>query len=326
MFSFTNTRRRSLSQAGRLVALALASLLLANPVPAAEGDEKEESGPEYTRTGADTCLKCHDETSEFPVLAIFKSPHGRSADARTPFAGLQCEACHGPGGDHGGRVRGDDIRPPMPYFAPASPASVSEHNDVCLGCHRKEAGTGWPGSAHEENDTACSACHKVHVRNDPALQVATQTDVCLSCHKSVRADLFKPSSHPLRQGEMACSSCHAPHGSMAPHLLAKADTNQTCFDCHADKRGPHLWEHAPAAEDCSLCHNPHGSNHPALLTHRPTQLCQQCHSRAGHTSVAYTPEGLPDHGANAALLARGCVNCHTQVHGSNHPSGAHLTR
>jgi hypothetical protein len=26
------------------------------------------------------------------------------------------------------------------------------------------------------------------------------------------------------------------------------------------------------------------------------------------------------------LLGKGCVNCHSQVHGTNHPSGARLTR
>ncbi len=327
MIKFSNNRnRRPVFPGADIILLGMAALMLSAPALGADDDEEEASGPEYTRTGADTCLKCHDGSSGFPVMEIFKSPHGRAADSRTPFGGLQCEACHGPGGNHTARIRGDAVRPAMPYFAPDSPASVTEHNEVCLGCHQQAAGAGWPGSAHEQNDTACSDCHQVHARRDPALQIATQTDVCLTCHKGVQASLFKASSHPLRQGEMACGSCHSPHGSSGDHLLKKVDTNQTCFDCHAEKRGPHLWEHEPAAEDCGLCHNPHGSNHPALLTQRPTQLCQQCHARAGHTSVAYTPEGLPDLGASAALLARGCVNCHTQVHGSNHPSGANLTR
>ena len=38
--------------------------------------------------------------------------------------------------------------------------------------------------------------------------------------------------------------------------------NDTCYDCHAEFRGPYLWEHAPVPEDCSNCHDPHGSNHP----------------------------------------------------------------
>jgi len=304
--------------------MALLALLLFGEALAAQ-DSGEETA-KYTRAGADTCLKCHDDDSALSAMAIFRTPHGRVGDDRTPFAGLQCEACHGPGDKHAGRVRGDEVRTPVPFFSSKSPASADEHNAVCLGCHREATGAGWPGSTHEENETACNDCHQVHVRKDPVLQVALQTDVCLGCHKDKRADLFKPSSHPLRQGEMACSNCHNPHGSAGEHLLIKTDVNQTCFDCHADKRGPHLWEHAPAAEDCSLCHMPHGSNHPALLTHRPPRLCQQCHSRAGHPAAAPTPAGLPDRGASAILLARGCVNCHTQVHGSNHPSGASLTR
>ncbi len=50
----------------------------------------------YSEKGADTCLKCHDEDSEFPVLNIFKTKHAMAADTRTPFGGLQCESCHGP--------------------------------------------------------------------------------------------------------------------------------------------------------------------------------------------------------------------------------------
>ncbi|HCU53950.1 MAG TPA: hypothetical protein DIC36_06620, partial [Gammaproteobacteria bacterium] len=40
----------------------------------------------YTEKGADTCLKCHDEESEFPVFSIFKTKHAQKADKRTPFA------------------------------------------------------------------------------------------------------------------------------------------------------------------------------------------------------------------------------------------------
>jgi DmsE family decaheme c-type cytochrome len=108
----------------------------------------------------------------------------------------------------------------------------------------------------------------------------------------------------------------------------KPTVNQTCYTCHAEKRGPFLWEHAPVAEDCTLCHFPHGSSRPVLLSKSPPLLCQQCHTVAGHPSVAYTSRGLPGGGGGggAFLLAGGCVNCHSQVHGSNHPSGVKLMR
>jgi len=111
-------------------------------------------------------------------------------------------------------------------------------------------------------------------------------------------------------------------------MLVKPTVNQTCYTCHAEKRGPFLWEHAPVAEDCTLCHFPHGSSRPVLLSKSPPLLCQQCHTVAGHPSVAYTSNSLPGRGGGggAFLLAGGCVNCHSQVHGSNHPSGVKLMR
>jgi len=44
--------------------------------------------------------------------------------------------------------------------------------------------------------------------------------------------------------------------------------------------------------------------------------------------VAYTGAALPGGGGGGAafLLAGGCINCHSQVHGSNHPSGVKLMR
>ena len=42
--------------------------------------------------------------------------------------------------------------------------------------------------------------------------------------------------------------------------------------------------------------------------------------------LAYGAEGVPSAGANPNVLGKNCLNCHSQVHGSNHPSGAALMR
>jgi DmsE family decaheme c-type cytochrome len=127
---------------------------------------------------------------------------------------------------------------------------------------------------------------------------------------------------------MGCSDCHSAHGSATVAMLNKPTLNQTCYSCHADKRGPMLWEHAPVSEDCALCHTAHGSLRDALLTKTPPLLCQQCHAPADHPSVARTSQSLPGGAAGGAifLAAGGCINCHSQVHGSNHPAGAKLMR
>lgn len=281
-------------------------------------------GTAYTEKGADTCLTCHTEAWPYPIFPIFKTKHANRADKRTPFAGLQCEACHGPGAKHA--ESGD--KNAINSFKSTSFLSPEQRNKFCLECHSGNARSGWHASTHENNNLACNNCHKIHAERDPVLVKATQPEVCYTCHRQQRADFAKPSTHPVRFAKMSCSECHSAHGSTSAGMLVKPTVNQTCFICHAEKRGPFLWEHAPAAEDCTLCHHPHGSVYAARLKKNPPLLCQQCHTVAGHPSVARTPAGLPggSAGASGFLLAGGCINCHSQVHGSNHPSGVKLMR
>ncbi len=106
-------------------------------------------------------------------------------------------------------------------------------------------------------------CHTIHTAHDPALDKVTQPEVCYKCHLKERAEFFKPSSHPVRFGQIWTGAVIAPgsyHGAGTSTLLIRPTLNETCYTCHADKRGPFLWEHPPASEDCTLCHN------AALLT------------------------------------------------------------
>ena len=297
------------------------------PKPAEPPPPPPGLGTEYSEKGADTCIMCHTEEWAYPVFPIFKTKHANRADKRAPFGpgGLQCEACHGPGAKH---VAGGGDKNAINNFRATSFLPAAERNKFCLECHKGNARTGWHASTHESNGVACSNCHKIHVERDPVLRTTTQPEVCYACHRKERADFAKPSTHPVRFGKMTCSECHSAHGSTSTGMLIKPTVNQTCYTCHAEKRGPFLWEHAPAAEDCTLCHHPHGSVNTARLKKMPPALCQQCHAVAGHPSAARTGAALPGGGAggSAFLLAGGCINCHSQIHGSNHPSGVKLMR
>ena len=159
-------------------------------------------------------------------------------------------------------------------------------NGMCAACHQKEIGTGWHASAHAVNEVACSSCHRSHTGRDPILKTATQPEVCGTCHQIARMDQHRAFAHPIDAGKMSCTGCHDVHGGSNDALLTQKTTNDTCFACHADKRGPFVWEHAPVAEDCTTCHAPHGSIHPGMLKARGPMLCQSCHSEAGHPSLA----------------------------------------
>lgn len=307
---------------------AAAGTALAQATSSTAGPTASPANSGYTTRGADTCLGCHDdESATYSAGALFKSRHAHRGDKRSPFGAgqLQCESCHGPGAQHARDSKASSIV----SFKAGGKATLEQRNQTCLSCHEGGTRHAWQASAHDRSKVACSDCHKVHDRHgDPMKVKARETAQCLTCHTSQRADFHKTSSHPLRTGKMACSDCHSAHGSSAPAMLAKATVNQTCTSCHADKRGPLLWEHAPVTEDCSLCHKPHGSVRPALLTKSARLLCQSCHSAAGHPAVARTPQSLPGGNAGGAAFTvlGSCTNCHTQVHGSNHPGGAKLLR
>ena len=92
--------------------------------------------------------------------------------------------------------------------------------------------------------------------------------------------------------------------------------NQVCYACHAEKRGPFLWEHAPVRESCLNCHRPHGSHNDKLLTQDGNGLCLQC-----HYEVTFNPDdnwgldGMPHSGLR--LSESRCYDCHREIHGSN---------
>jgi len=270
------------------------------------------------------------------LLKIYKVVFGNrdisdkymQGDRRTPFARHGCETCHGPGAEH------VEDQTPMPVRF-GRDAAAEPQNAVCLGCHQGGARIHWSGSTHELADVACATCHRVHDA-DPLVLAKdvrpetfakrNQSQVCYGCHPQVRAQIHRISSHPFREGRIECSDCHNVHGSTTDALLAEETLNETCYRCHAEKRGPFLWEHQPARDDCTNCHVPHGSNHRYLLEARTPWLCQSCHDAQFHPGTAYSGAGLPSASPNRNLLLKNCLNCHYEVHGSNHPSGVRFMR
>lgn len=305
----------------RLIALVIAAAMLGILAASPAGAED----PNYSREGADTCLACHDDQT---TLAVFRSDHAVPSDPNSPFGHgqLQCEACHGPGGDHAGRVRRGQERPAIFAFGAESVTSIVEQNGLCMDCHAPDTGFAWHGSGHDINDVSCADCHSSHTARDPVLTTSTQAEVCFDCHQQQRTQSMKPFAHPVRQGTMSCGDCHSAHGETQDGLLVRQTLNDTCYECHAETRGPYLWEHAPVAEDCGSCHDPHGSTQPGMLTMRAPQLCQSCHAQDGHPSLPQDERGLPTGLPSQFLLGQSCMNCHSEVHGSNHPSGSKLMR
>jgi DmsE family decaheme c-type cytochrome len=282
--------------------------------PPAPAPTPAPSAPGATYVGDEKCLVCHAAQGE----KYHDSPHGRAMDARTPAAAKGCETCHGPGSLHADS-------PLTSKVTDFTKAKASVVNATCTTCHNKGEHALWDGSKHEARGLSCTTCHSVHsyASKTAQLKAATEPQLCATCHRDKVAKLDRENHMPVSEGKMTCSTCHSPHGSTNVKLLKKGDSvNDACTSCHADKRGPYLWEHAPVRQGCTTCHDPHGSQNDSMLVAKLPMLCQRCHISTRHPSTLYDATQL----AKPQLEDRGCVNCHIQVHGSMHPAGQFFLR
>ena len=264
------------------------------------------------------CATCHEEVAN----ALKKTMHGKTGVANWDGATL-CQSCHGPGAAHA--EEGDKAKIKNPKTLKADEQSV-----ICLSCHERGDQARWQTGPHAGRGLSCLTCHAVHHDGEPParlLKKGTEFATCTSCHLKRKASLMRSAHMPMREGSLTCTSCHNPHGSAGPSMLKQFSVNENCYSCHAEKRAPVLWEHPPVRENCANCHDPHGSLHPRLLVAKQPRLCQQCHDETRHPTQPYsdataTSEFFP----NSRMFDRGCMNCHSQIHGSNHPSGVRFHR
>ena len=283
-----------------------------------------------TTAGENICSACHEQIAS----NFAKTVHAKSWKNNGGDGSLTCMSCHGDATEHieGG---GDPTKIKNPAKLKAKEAS-----ETCLSCHSQTDEHGmWRGGKHETAGLSCLDCHSAHhspsilsseiklftnIKSETKLlKGRTEADTCYKCHVDVRRAEHQRSTHLFKnedqESRITCSSCHNAHGSFGEKLMKTASVNETCFTCHTEKRGPFLWEHAPATESCANCHRAHGSNHKSLLTKRAPMLCQQCHIQGRHQTVAGQPNSVFN-------FSRSCLACHGQVHGSNHPSGINLQR
>ncbi len=322
------------SQAWRKAFAAWILFLLAVPLSyAADTAGTLAAKNDLVLTGDAKCTKCHDEGDSPKVLHIGKTKHGTVADGRTPT----CTSCHGESDKHINKPEGVKERPlPDVVFKNKGGTSAELQSASCIGCHKSDTNRShWAGSTHQTRDVSCANCHSVHVAKDKVLSKTTQFEVCFACHKEQRAQVNRPSHHLVLEGKVACSDCHNAHGSVGPKLMKRDSVVTTCYQCHAEKRGPFVHNHQPVSEDCSNCHNPHGTVAENMLKVRPPFLCHQCHTPhggfipqiRGAQVAGNAPTNANGLGKGTTNLTQGraCLNCHTEVHGSNNPSATNPT-
>lgn len=307
----------------------LPMLFLSTAVAERNTDERsksEKAEDDRLYAGISTCKQCHE--AQYQAFAGTRMGKTILSNPRSALEARGCEACHGPGRAHA--ESGGDLKQIIRFGADSHLSSESQA-ERCLQCHERGMRMFWRGSPHESRGITCVTCHQVMKPSGPPSRFVeplsenrnfvrtTRMEVCFQCHQLRRAQLQRSSHMPFREGKVTCTNCHNPHGTPNPKLLLESTPNENCYRCHAERRGPFLWEHPPVAENCLNCHEAHGSSNPQLLKARTPRLCQRCHVETRHPTT-------PQLASARFVFNRSCTNCHSQIHGSNHPSGVRFQR
>lgn len=187
----------------------------------------------------------------------------------------------------------------------------------------------WKKTAHSKADMSCVSCHQIHPKRpgedkphslgtdarsiafnqktaDKSMLKDSEARLCGSCHAPESGQFRLNSHHPVNEGSMVCSDCHATHPSRKAKTR-NAAFKENCVSCHAEFKGPFVYEHDPVAgfsgDGCLDCHKAHGSHNPSLLNSYSRGLCAQCHT-----------EKLTTHYPGSNCWNAGC---HASPHGSN---------
>ena len=320
--------------------VALAQKQPASNEPSSVAWKAPAQGQASDYVGQDTCAGCHaDQAKQFA-----KTVHARIEVAGTKY-GTGCESCHGPGKAHADaqmEAAGDAVKveagKKLIYGFHGKPQDNAAR---CLACHNTSRDQDlYNRSEHKLQGVSCDQCHAAHLlerttkreRVEPTIAQAQfftaprlteedrwlnqsllkkpQPELCFTCHRTIQAQFALPTHHRVPEGFMKCTDCHNAHGTLQRPLLRKTSW-EACISCHAEKRGPFVFEHAAVkVEGCTICHTPHGSVSRNLLTRREDRFtCLECHVDPFAANVPHGRLGFQTRGE--------CVRCHPTIHGSN---------
>jgi predicted CXXCH cytochrome family protein len=135
--------------------------------------------------------------------------------------------------------------------------------ELCFGCHKTIQAQFALPSHHRvpEGLMKCTDCHEAHGTMNRPLLKQVNFEVCVGCHTEKRGPFLY--EHPALKVE-GCTSCHSPHGSVAPHLELRREGRFMCLQCHVDPLAdnvPHSRLSYQTRGECVRCHvQIHGSN------------------------------------------------------------------
>ena len=224
------------------------------------------------RTIAYECMFCHNAYPQIPP------GHGEAGsealyEAALP-EGVDCQRCHGPGGDH---VRAAQTRGSTPAAirgAIVNPARLSPERqmEVCMQCHLETTSEPIPHSIVRYGRAPFSyrpgeplGAFEIFFDRAPGAKHPEGIEIAHSAYRLRQSRCFLES-----KGSLTCTTCHNPHDIPRGEAAAK-HYNAVCGGCHSTKPASHT-----AAANCVDCHMPKRRTldvvHVVMTDHRIVRL------------------------------------------------------
>lgn len=244
----------------------------------------------------DSCEPCHTTGAGNPSIYP-ATGFNTTTNSPTYLENVTCQVCHGPAGEH----QASSIDP----AAKRASIGLVMNASLCGSCHYSTAGLSgthhptyneWEISGHNSSSTlpsyvkqpSCSNCHEAW-------------NAMMYLTTGVERDVLREAGEdaPITW-ELACATCHDPHGSANPFQL-RVDASEICSKCHNSEGAvPGETPHHPQSE---VRNNTAGYGITRTgLEYMDSIVCADCH-------MGNDLAGLPNH--TFVPNPASCVTCHS---------------
>jgi predicted CXXCH cytochrome family protein len=255
------------------------------------------------RTIAYECMFCHNAYPQIP--AGHDEPGSEPIYQGELPQGIDCQRCHGPGGNHV-RAAGTAGTPAVTIRAAiVNPARLTPERqlEVCMQCHLETTSLPLPHSIQRYGRGPFSyrpgqplGNFQIYFDHAPGSKLEDDFEIVSSAYRLRKSQCFLQSA-----GKLTCTTCHNPH-DVPRAEQALLHYNGVCRQCHQsiDTRA-----HAPS-RDCVGCHMPKRRTvdviHAVMTDHRiqrrPSREILWPRSRSGRNS------------GRASIAVRSCPTIH----------------